>query len=101
MESKFYIGQKVVAIKDHTDKDFLKGEEFIVLDIKKACHCCVIKISTKEYLGFMTCSNCSFEKRYGFYYFNENMFAPIQEHEISEMTFEEAIELVSEKEKVI
>lgn len=33
----FYVGQKVVAIKDHSNKRFLRGQEFTVTGIINGC----------------------------------------------------------------
>lgn len=33
----WYIGQRIVAVKDHPSKDFKKGDEFTALGIKADC----------------------------------------------------------------
>lgn len=97
MESLFFVGQRVVATADHSAGDFLKGQEFTVLAIKPI-HCSVgIRIFDYE-KGFnykMVCS-CGFQTpaRDGFY-FDQTVFAPVQE--MGSMTYEDAIAYVQPK----
>lgn len=97
MESKFYIGQKVVAIRNHSQSKFKKGDVFTVLDIKQGCCFVIVKITDEFYDLGMLC-NCGNTIKHGYsVYYGESNFAPIQE--IGNMTFEEAIEMVTIKEE--
>ena len=98
MESLFYIGQRVVAIRSHSEGLFLKDEEFVVLDIKKMCCLYVIKINNRiNDKGGMFCPDCNFTTDDKYLYFDQVSFAPIQE--IGDMTFDEAIKLVNPNKK--
>lgn len=89
--SKFYIGQKVVAIRDHSQGVFKKGDEFTVLDLKQCCNYNLIKVNANNYMGITKC-NCGFVFNDEFYY--DICFAPI---ELSETTFEEVIKQINPK----
>jgi len=98
MESLFYIGQKVVAIRNHSIGKFKKGQEFIVLDIMKDCCGYSIKIYNDTIKTRMYCPIHGKAKytTIGAYYL-QTSFAPVQE--IGDMTYEDAIELVTESNK--
>lgn len=77
--SPFYVGQKVIAIRNHTDLLFKTGETFIIKDIKIFCCGWVMNI---DILVFNSCkSECSKCKkvRDGLY-FSCTSFAPVQEN---------------------
>lgn len=100
MEALFEIGQKVVANKDHSQGLFKKGQEFTILDIMSSCCKVVVKITNDiNDRNCMVCTKChkTFNSNL-FYYFNQTSFSPIQEK--GDMTFEEAIELVTVKELI-
>lgn len=83
--SKFYIGQKIVAIKDHSQLIFKKGDEFTVLGISKCCEYGVnINVRIPGKVTF--CNICG--SNYNGIYFRESSFAPI---ELSITTFEDVI----------
>lgn len=94
MESKFYIGQKIVALYNHQKKLFKKGDVFEVLQLKKMCCQYGVKIFNENFDVIMVCSNCN-SKKESDAYFAESFFAPMQE--ISNMTYKDEIELVTEK----
>jgi hypothetical protein len=97
MESLFTIGQTVVAIKDHSQGDFKKGQQFTILAIKSFCCYVGVKITSPPTANCITyCTDCRIEHGGldGFYY-DQVAFAPL--HEIGDMTFEDAIELVTPK----
>ncbi len=95
MDSLFYVGQKVVAIRTHIYQKFIKGEEFIVLDIKQGCCTSLIKINNDYTIAGQLCSTCKrdINNSTGDYY-NQESFAPIEY--LSNMSYEDAINLVSE-----
>lgn len=100
MEALFEIGQKVVANKDHSQGLFKKGQEFTILDVMQSCCKVVVKITNDiNDRNVMECTKChrTFNSNL-FYYFNQTSFSPIQE--IGDMTIEEAILLVTQKEMV-
>ena len=97
MDCLFYIGQKIIAISDYEDPTvFKKNDEFIVLDIRKGCCSYEVRIFNGRYSkSIVECGICGTKVKYNTDpYFRQERFAPIQE--IGDMTFEEAIELVSE-----
>lgn len=90
--SKFYIGQKIVAIKDHSQGKFKKGDEFTVFGFGNTCSCGVIciDIGIKTVNSDLRCTTCGVvdTNLTGIHYFNETSFAPI---ELSSTTFEDVI----------
>lgn len=86
--SKFYIGQKIVAIKDQSQGIFKKGDEFTVLSIKKCCKYTLIDIGIKWGIQSTIC-NCGND--YHGNWFSDLSFAPI---ELSTTTFEDVIKQV-------
>lgn len=92
--NKFYIGQKIVAIKDHSQGIFKKGDEFTVLDVRDSlckCNNYDVHIGIFDYVTlFEECSNSCFKKFRNdcFWWFCPTMFAPI---ELSTTTFEDVI----------
>lgn len=101
MDCKFYIGQQVVAIRNHSQGYFKKGQIFEVLDIMKGCCHYAIRIND-EYLEenyIAECAACKSQMfRKGYIFYTQDSFAPVQE--ISDFTFEDAIALVTKKTEV-
>lgn len=58
----FYVGQKVVAIEDHTQGFFNKGDEFTVYSIEKNCCGYKITIGIPKRKKYSFCSFCNKEK---------------------------------------
>lgn len=90
----FYVGQEVVAIADHSQGDFKKGDEFVIQGIKKTCDCCLdLNIGIKhpfESDGTICCSKCGIEsKSDGYMWYDSTMFAPKQH--LSETTYNEVM----------
>ena len=77
--NKFYIGQKIVAIKDHSQGVFKKGDEFTVLGID---NCCGEYLYINIYV-YGTICECNYERDGAG--FNSELFAPV---ELSTTTFE-------------
>ena len=104
MEALFYIGQEIVAIRNHSQNAFKKGEEFIVLDIQQQCCQICIRINheldtyflNKE--GIQVCNNRHEVNTKGLW-FCQTSFAPKQY--LSDTTYEDAINLVTTKEPTI
>lgn len=94
MESLFYEGQKVVALVDQLQGRFKKGDKFTVLSIKKVCCYICIQIFDTEESCTLLC-DCGKKEESKILYFDQHNFAPIQE--IGNMTFEEAISMVTKK----
>ena len=88
--NKFYIGQKIVAIKDHSQGIFKKGDEFTVLGIKSFCCYNGIDIGIRIYHNTQSCDDCGtiHYKNCDVCHFDECVFAPI---ELSTTTFEDVI----------
>lgn len=87
MISPFYIGQKVVCVKSHSQGVIKKGQEFTVTGVfEPDCNCdnWTITIGLKTIIPFHQCSFCGYirknessessEFRFGY-----TMFAPVQE----------------------
>lgn len=103
----WYIGQKIVAVRDHSEGFFKIGQEFRIRSIKESiCKCkkTLIDIGMDagdEYDGAST--NCRICKSvccvsFGEMFFNERCFAPIEPaHELSTHTTETLIEELEEQ----
>lgn len=98
MEALFEIGQKVVALVNQANGVFKKGDEFTVLAIKQICCYMCIQISTNVTPNMTLTCTCGSATPSDVMYFNQEEFAPVQE--LGDMTFEEAIGLVTIKEMV-
>lgn len=92
--SRFYIGQKVVAIKDHSQGIFKKGDEFTVLSLHKGCCSNLVDIGINGIGKTRTCFVCmkTHLKEVSNWLFAERCFAPI---ELSETTFEDVIAILN------
>lgn len=92
----FYVGQKVVAIQDHSAGLFKKGQEGIVTAIEKGCKCLpyVIGFSAAKIPaeGFTQCRNCG--HKFVTVLFGAIAFAPL-EQTFRSITFEEVISIES------
>ncbi len=97
MENQFYVGQEVVAIKDHPEGRFKKGQEFKIQGIRQSC-CTIqvnigIKYDFKNYNGYSICSKCmSQTKSDGYSWYNQMSFAPKQH--LSNTTYNEVMEWI-------
>jgi len=80
----FYVGQKIVAIKDHSEFAFKKGDEFIVLDIKLT-PCCkeqILDIGKTKGSDYSYCVKCDnlYRDWSNVWAFKHYMFAPLEEY---------------------
>lgn len=95
----FYVGQRVVAIKDHSMGSFKKGDIKTVLGIEKLCCCWNIDVGIKFSQILWQCNTCKALKdtnQIG--WINARSFAPIQENFQSislEKILEKETELIS------
>ena len=80
---KWYIGQPIVAIKNHTQGRFKKGQEFIIIGLTQK-QCCDKIILIDIGLGFTTAC-CICDGSNGFAGYSSNSFAPL-DVDISELT---------------
>lgn len=56
----FYVGQRVVAIQDHSQLDFKKGDEFTVHSVSYGCCGWDVTIGiTINHVGLWVCVRCS------------------------------------------
>lgn len=103
--SKFHIGQRVVAVRDHHQGAYKKGDTFKVKGANKCrCGSCNIDIgipSTKRYRKCVPCGHREFVLD-GIWWFRETAFAPIEPRsvEIDEEIIEQAQELINVREVV-
>lgn len=94
----FYIGQKIVALHDHSMRMFKKGDEFIVLDIKKSdCKCKDWDVHIgihDDKISMWRCLVCKEEGKSdsSAWYFHSTSFAPIIESKFKEVRFEKLLE---------
>lgn len=96
----FYIGQKVVAIKDHTQGYFNKGDEFVVKGIEKTCCVWVIIIGVRTGWNISICvCRKSINNPNDMGRFNVASFAPLQQQSYPLMTFSKIVE--KEKEEIL
>ena len=80
---KWYIGQPIVAIKNHRHGRFKKGQEFIIMGLTQK-QCCDKIILIDIGVGITThCSTCGSSS--GFAGYSSNLFAPL-DVDISELT---------------
>jgi len=102
---KFYVGQKIVAIRSHCQGFFKEGQIFIVTGVfAPICKCpeylITIDVPFPEGVIYprLDCDRCGelvpYPKEAGEPLFSEILFEPIVE-ELSELSIEEAISLVS------
>lgn len=92
---KFYVGQRVVAIENHPQGAFKRGDVFTVESVSRsACSCGHFRVT----IGISTtaleqqCFKCGLEYlAIGKMYFNESRFAPIHE-DFKKVTFERVVE---------
>lgn len=94
MGCKFRIGQSVIAIRDHSEKDFLKDQKFKVLDIDNVCGEWIIRIFEGTDPIATVCKHGNPCLLHGRFY-SQRSFAPLPE--LSEMTFEEAMNMIELK----
>lgn len=99
----FFVGQKIVAIKNHSQLDFKKGDEFFIKEINIGC--CIgseltidigISYDFKKYNGFITCRYCgkkTIAKKYIFY--NSNCFSPLID--LSETTYDDVMQYIEKR----
>src|SRR5690606_41981352 len=98
MNAPFYIGQEVVAIENHSQGRYKKGDHFRVLGLKlnRCCNHWVIDVGIKTNHSIMECiCRVWFTDLSGIAWFSHEAFAPVQYNDT--MTFEEAIQFVSRK----
>lgn len=87
---KWYIGQPIVAIRNHSRGDFKKGDEFTIVSLMQAeCRCknVLIDIGIRcDYLGIVDCEDCGgvSEKGTNINWYDEVCFAPL-DTDISEL----------------
>lgn len=80
----FYVGQKVVAVDNHSDGLFKNGQVFTVLhiDISK-CNCKkqLIYIGIDSDMIFRRCTDCGYRTPKGRWcWFDTKKFAPLEEY---------------------
>lgn len=84
--AKFFVGQRVVAIREHSQGKFRKGIEYIIRGNYKPCCTNLVDIGV---IGTGILSNCVcnkiFESPDETHWFDENSFAPV---ELSDLTIE-------------
>ena len=103
----FYVGQRVVAVKTHSQKAFKEGDVFVVKEIRASmcsCHGWEISVGINipqdfdpDYTERVDCGVVFIDKT-GRWFFNTSIFAPIQENFQSislEKILEEETKLVS------
>lgn len=96
----FYVGQKVVAVTNHSQGKFKTGDEFTVLGVMGAC--CIdwlidVGVPTDKEGKCHVCES-TFEND-GHHWFAHYCFAPKQQANFPLMTFKEIVK--KEKEEVI
>ncbi len=101
MEPLFYVGQAVIALRDNSQGFYKKGQEFKILDIFPApCKCKGYSVQINHITGDFSvlCTDCHTNFTANVVFFDQEDFAPVQE--VGDMTFDEAVELVTQKEIV-
>lgn len=80
---KWYIGQRIVAIKDHSEGRFKKGDEFTIKGLRMApCGCGHVQIDiglSDPSVTHNQCNRCGKEEKYkGVLFYSERCFAPLE-----------------------
>lgn len=79
----FKPGQKIIAVRNHVDKVFLKGQIFQVKATKNApcgCHSFLVDIGIRDNdSGFIDCNECGyrFKNNSPIHWFSNKNFAPV------------------------
>lgn len=92
----FYIGQKVVAIKNHSQGLFKRDDDFVIRGLRKSgcCNIWLVDIGRKTSCGIIKCNGCGFAERSEIGWYAAKLFAPI-ESKFESISFEKVIELES------
>lgn len=93
METNFYVGQEVVAIRDHSKGAFKKGDEFVIQGVKKGCCCLELNVGIKTNHSLMKCRYCGKITANDNYY-QASSFAPKQQ--LSETTYNDVQEWIKQ-----
>jgi hypothetical protein len=105
----WYIGQEIVAIRDHSQGVFKKGDEFVIKGLgSPMCKCkeVVIDIGKKKLHYLWECPDCdvSYFKKSDTLWFSERSFAPKEstysESEIEAVNVDELTEIITQPEYV-
>lgn len=87
----FYVGQKVVAVINHSQGYFKKGDEFIIKNVVKnkcACGYCSVDVGIISKLRKTECFDCRvIFNNDGFCLFDPTAFRPLQQSKFPLMTF--------------
>jgi hypothetical protein len=89
----WYVGQEIVAIRDHSQGLFKKGDEFTIKGIRDPyCPCKGLLIDVGLIRnGVTVCGRCKIVDTIGGNWFRETNFVP-KEPEMSELTVEALLE---------
>jgi uncharacterized protein YqfB (UPF0267 family) len=89
----FYAGQEVVAVRDHSQLAYMKGDEFVVKSIYRDCCQWLITVGKKSSAEYVTCTVCKVRRRKHSddYEFGASGFAPKQELKMKTLTFSEVM----------
>lgn len=76
--SRFYIGQEIVAIRDHSRGVFKNGDEFVIEGIEQGCCGINLNIGIPADRPMWYCSGCNVTGLNidGVYWFDSRCFAP-------------------------
>jgi hypothetical protein len=88
---RFEIGMQVIAIKDHSQGKFRKGDTFLVKDLTMClCKCHTLLLDVGIFKGGTRngCTKCDiYLPDRDTLFFSSDMFIPIQEDSFKEVTF--------------
>ena len=93
METNFYVGQEVVAIKDHSRGLFKKRDEFVIQGIKEGCCVVELNVGIKTNYTTITCVYCG-KQTANYDYYCASSFAPKQQ--LSETTYNDVQEWIKQ-----
>lgn len=99
----WYIGQRIVAVRSHSQGKFKKGDEFTIKGLRSSfCKCKEVEIDIGINGGGngMLCPMCGMDTEDGnVHWFSEIMFAPLQDHpDLSETTYEDIMQEIEQLE---
>ena len=92
--AEFKVGGKVIALVNHHQGAFKNGDIFILRAIRKNfCHCGYTVIDIGKIDNRISlCPVCGFMEKSNTWWFYRNYFAPLDDIELSETTYEEVMQ---------
>lgn len=89
----FYVGQKVVAVLNHSQGAFTSGQEFVIESVEKYCCKWLVTVGIKSPAILFNCTcGKTYSKNTGLHEFCSTAFKAIDEQNFQAITFEKVLE---------